>query len=240
MNIFVTGTDTGVGKTIITAGLAAVLQSLGYTVGVYKPIQAGCSSGNKGAIYSEDLEFVVNVDANIFTKCSYLLKTPAAPLVSAPIDNMVVDLNVIVRDYKTLADQCDFVIVEGAGGISVPLNPGYTIKDLIKILNLPALIVARPHLGTINHSILTVEYARRYDIDITGIIISGYPRGTTCPAIKSAPQVIANFTKSEILGVIPYIKDISVDKPQAELLIEAILTNVNLEKVFRIEFPRLS
>jgi dethiobiotin synthetase len=240
MNIFVTGTDTGVGKTVVTAGLAGVLQSLGFKVGVYKPVQAGCDYKQKGYLYSEDLDFVINVDHNIFTKCSYILKTPAAPVVSAPIDNENIDINILIRDYKTLSDQCDFVIVEGAGGISVPINPTHTYKDLITLLNIPTLIVARPHLGTINHSILTVEYARQFNIDLIGIIISGYPKGTTDIAIKTAPQIISTFTKLEILGLIPRIPGMTLENPQPELLIEAVLQNVNIEKVFRTQLPKLS
>ena len=240
MNIFVTGTDTGVGKTVVSAGIAGVLQSLGFTVGVYKPIQAGVGSAKGNYMYSEDLEFVNNVDANIFTKCSYLLKTPAAPAVSAPIDSQLVDMNIIIRDYKTLADQCDFVIVEGAGGISVPINNSLTIKDMIKILDLPTLIVARPDLGTINHSILTVEYARKYNINLSGIIISGYPKGTVDAAIKSAPQLITIFAQTNFLGIIPKIPNLTHDNPQPELLIEAVLQNINLEEVFKVDLPKLT
>lgn len=240
MNIFVTGTDTEVGKTVVTAGLAAVLQSLGFTVGVYKPIQTGGCFNESGYLYSPDLEFVSQVDENIFTKCSYLLKTPAAPVVSAPLDGEFIDMNVIVRDYKTLAGQCDFLIVEGIGGISVPITPSSTVKDLIKILNIPALIVARPDLGTINHSILTVEYAKKYNIDLIGIVISGYPLGTINVAIKTAAQTIANFSQVEVLGTIPKIANLGLKNPQAELLIESIIQNIDLEKVFRTKLPKLS
>ena len=240
MNIFVTGTDTEVGKTIISAGIAAVMQSLGFTVGVFKPIQTGALENDSGCIVSPDLEFVYCVDGNIFTKCTYLLKTPAAPLVSASLEGEVIDINLIVRDYKMLADQCDFVIVEGIGGISVPINPSLTVKDLITVLGLPVLIVARPDLGTINHSILTVEYAKKYNMDILGIVVSGYPKGTIDPALKSAPQIISTFTGVEILAVIPKISGISYSDPKAEMLIEAIIQNMDLEKVFRVKLPRLS
>ena len=202
MNIFITGTDTGVGKTVVTAGLASVLQCLGYTVGVYKPIQTGAIVKN-GSVCSQDLDFVIQVDSNVFTKASYLLKTNAVPLVSAPIDNEVIDFNTIVRDYNLLDDQCDFVIVDGVGGISDPLTPSLTVKDLITILDIPALIVARPDAGTINHSILTVEYAKKYNIDLLGIIVSGYPQGTEDRAIKTAPQIIYNFANTDLLGVLP-------------------------------------
>jgi dethiobiotin synthetase len=139
-----------------------------------------------------------------------------------------------------LSETCDFVIVEGAGGISVPINPSLTIKDLIKVLDLPILIVARPSLGTINHSILTVEYAKKYNLRIRGIIISGYPSNTEDITIKTAPQIISNFSQQEILGIIPYIKNLTLDNPDPELLIEAIIQNVDMEKIFDVELPKLS
>lgn len=237
MNIFITGTDTGVGKTVVTAGLASVLQCLGYTVGVYKPIQTGAVIKN-GSVCSQDLDFVIQVDSNVFTKASYLLKTNAVPLVSAPIDNEIIDFNTIVRDYNLLNDQCDFVIVDGIGGISDPLTPSMTVKDLITILDIPALIVARPDAGTINHSILTVEYAKKYNIDLLGIIVSGYPQGTEDRAIKTAPQIIYNFANTDLLGVLPQISNFE-DELIPELLIEAIIQNVNMEKIFRTKFPKL-
>lgn len=240
MNIFVTGTDTGVGKTIVTAGLAAVLQSIGFTVGVYKPIQAGCNTDGSGFLRSDDLNFINQIDANIFTKCTYILKTPAAPSVSASIENQNIDLNIILRDFRTLSDQCDFVIVEGAGGISVPINAKHTIKDIILTLQLPTLVVARPNLGTINHCFLTVDYARKCNIDLIGIILSGYPFGTNDVAIKTAPDVISRLCQLELLGKIPYINGLGQKTFNPELLIEATLQNINMEKVFRADLPRLS
>ncbi|MGD9581750.1 MAG: dethiobiotin synthase [Vampirovibrionia bacterium] len=237
MNIFVTGTDTGSGKTVVTAGLATVLQCLGYTVGVYKPIQVGASVIN-GSIASQDLDFVLQMDENIFTKSTYLLKTDAVPLVSAPLDNEIIDYNTIVRDYNFLADQCDFVIVDGSGGISDPVTPSITVKDLINILELPALVVAKPDKGTINHSILTVEYAKKYNIDLLGIVVSNYPQGTENRAIKTAPQIIYNFANTDLLGVLPSIKNLKTELVP-DLLIEAVIQNLNLEKIFRTKFPKL-
>jgi len=239
MNIFVTGTDTGVGKTVIVAGLAAVLQSLGYKVGVFKPVQTGAVYHPDDYWYSPDLEFVNAVDENIMTKCTYLLRAPAAPVVSAPLDNETIDINNIIKDYNTLSEQCDFVIVEGIGGISVPVTPSLTVKDIIKILDLPIIIATSPKLGTINHTILTVEYANKYNIDVIGIIMSGYSETSEDVAEKSAPQVMINFVQSELLGIIPKIQGLSEIDPHAETIIELTLQNLNLEKIFKIKLPKL-
>lgn len=239
MNVFITGTDTDVGKTIITAGLAAVLQSLGFNVGVYKPVQSGGMYDNSGKLCSPDLEFVKKIDNNVLTHCTYMLETPAAPIVSAALESEVIDMNAIIRDYKSLSAKCDIVIVEGAGGISVPIAPSLTYKDLAKALHLPTLCISRPSLGTINHSILTAEYADKYGLEFLGFIISGYPVGTKDVAIKTAPRYISNFTNKEVLGIVPYIPGISLEKPQPEALIEAVIQNVNLERIFRVQLQRL-
>lgn len=240
MNIFITGTDTEVGKTIISAAIAGVLQSLGFVVGVYKPIQTGAEVDEKGNMYSPDLKFVKNVDTNIITHCSFMYKTPAAPLVAANVVGDLIDINVLVKDYKNLCEQCDFVIVEGIGGISVPIAPGVNVKDLILALDIPVLAVTRPNLGTINHSILTAEYAKAHNLDFIGFIMSGYPILTSEVAVKTAPQVIPQFAKSELLGIIPKIPNLSIKNPQAESLIEAVLQNLDLEKIFQVSLPKLS
>ena len=120
MNIFITGTDTGVGKTIVTAGLAAVMQSLGYEMGVYKPVQSGAVMKD-GELVAPDLEFVKSVDSNIQTKVSYNFKEPVAPSLAALLENTTIHKNRLKIDYENLKESCDFVITEGAGGILAPV-----------------------------------------------------------------------------------------------------------------------
>jgi dethiobiotin synthetase len=200
MNIFVTGTDTDVGKTVITAGLAAAMRNYNKTVGVFKPVQTGASC------ISSDCEFVKSVDAEIITKVSYNFKEPVAPSLAAELDKEEIDLEKIKKDYEALKNQCDFVIVEGAGGLLVPIKNNFLMRDLAKMLNLPLVIVARPDLGTINHTLLTVEAAK--DLDILGIIISGYPEGTEDLAIKNAPSIIEKLSGEKILGILPRIENL--------------------------------
>ena len=239
MNIFITGTDTDVGKSVVTAGLAGVLQSLGYNVAVYKPIQSGGEYDQDGILFSSDLQFVKNVDKNIFTHCTYMLRTPAAPILSASVDDIEIDLLKIEKDYLTMAKHYDIVIVEGAGGIMVPVAQNLLISDVIKALNLPTVVVSRPNLGTINHSVLTAHYCKTENINMLGFIISNYPVGTFDPAIKTAAEYITQFSNKEILGIIPRIPGISYKNPKAETLIEAVIKNVNLEKIFNIRMQRV-
>ncbi|OGI01420.1 MAG: dethiobiotin synthase [Candidatus Melainabacteria bacterium GWF2_37_15] len=225
MNIFITGTDTGVGKTVVTAGLAAVMQSLGYTMGVYKPIQTGVAS---------DMEFVESVDSNIVTKVSYSLSYPAAPSIAAMLDNVKINKYKIKNDYDTLKEQCDFVITEGAGGLLVPVAQDFMMRDLAKMLDLPVLIVARPDLGTINHTLLTIEAARNVGLDVLGVVISNYPSDTDDIAIKTAPDVISKLSGVDILGILP-----SIELENPEVLIDTVINNLDMQEIFRIKIPKL-
>ncbi len=235
MNIFVTATDTDVGKTVVTAGLAAIMQSLGYKAGVLKPLQTGAISQGSFLI-SPDLAFVKKIDPYISTHASYVLKTPSAPYIAAEIEGVTYDFDVILRDYVKMNQKCDTVIVEGAGGLLVPVSPGVMMSDLVKRLNLPILIVARPNLGTINHTLLTINSAKEQGLKIAGVIINRYPEDTDDIAIKTAPRLIEEYSDVKILGI---IKDLKSEQITPSLLIDAMLNSVDLEKIFNIKIPKL-
>lgn len=235
MNIFVTATDTDVGKTFVTAGLAAIMQSLSYRAGVYKPIQSGAISKNSFLI-APDLAFIKNIDPYINTMSSYVLKAPVAPSLAAEIDNVQIEMDVIKKDYAILSAKCDTVIVEGAGGIATPCAPQMIISDIIKALNIPIVIVAKPDLGTINHVILTVNHAKNVGIDIAGVIINKYPEATRDMAIKTAPRLIEEYSDTKVVGI---IKNLNGIKLTPGLLIDTMLNSVDLEKIFNIKIPKL-
>ncbi len=226
MNIFVTGTDTGVGKTVVTAGLAAVMQGLDIRMGVYKPIQTGPDS---------DLSFVKSIDSNIVTKCSYSFKPPVAPSLAAILDNVKIHQNRIKIDFDSLKNDCDFVLVEGAGGILVPIDEGFMMRDLAKMLNLSVLIVARPYLGTINHALLTIEAIRSAGLNVLGVIISNYPTDTDDIAIKTSPDIISELSGVEVFGLLPALNPLT-----PEALIDAVINNIDIQGLFNIKIPKLS
>ncbi len=235
MNIFVTATDTNVGKTVVTAGLSAIMQSLGYKAGVLKPLQTGAVSQGSFLI-SPDLAFVKKIDPYVSTHASYVLKTPSAPYIASEIEGVTIDLDVILRDYVKMNQKCDTVIVEGAGGLLVPVAPGVLMSNVIKKLNLSAVIVARPDLGTINHTLLTINSSKELGIDIAGVIINKYPEDTDDVAIKTAPRLIEEYSDAKILGI---IKDFKSDQITPSMLIDAMLNSVDLEKIFNIKIPKL-
>lgn len=239
MNIFITGTDTDVGKTFVTAGIAAVMQGLGYKTSVYKPVQSGCIVEN-GELIPPDLNFVNFIDSNITVKSSYNLLHPVAPALAAMLENVRINRNDIVRDYRELCKKSDFVIVEGAGGLLVPVYQDFLIRDLVKLLDLPLVIIARPDLGTVNHTLLTIEAAKKQGINVLGVIISNYPKDTDDISIKAAPGLISELSGVKILGILPHIECSEQDNSFPDHLIEEVLHNISLQEIFNVSIPKLS
>lgn len=227
MVIFITGTDTNVGKTFVTAGLAVFLAKQGYKVGVFKPLQTGAIKAKDG-FQCPDLEYVKSFDMNIITKSSYQFIEPVAPYIAAKINKTEISFNKINDDLCELQDICDFVIVEGAGGILTPIYADKTMADLIKFMNIPVIIVSRPDLGTINHTLLTVESTKNYNINLKGIIISKYPNNIKDLAIKTAPEIIKIFSNTPILGIIPQYEGLMT----SAIFNKLIKNNVETKTIF--------
>lgn len=235
MNIFITGTDTDVGKTVVTAGIAAVLQNSGYSVGVYKPAQSGCLSEN-GKLILPDPHFVESINSNIVTKTTYNLIHPTAPAIAAQIEGVKIEPKNFLDDYKELSKECDIVLVEGAGGLLVPVYENFLMRDLIKLLDLPLIIVARPDLGTINHTLLTIEAAKNRNIEVLGVIISNYPEDTEDVAITTAPKLIQELSGEKILGILPKIQAPDQITKHPETLTDKVIEHINLKEIFKVEF----
>jgi len=229
--IFITGTDTGVGKTAVAAGLAGALKKRGYSVGVMKPVQSGAAMRN-GELYSQDAEFLMaavdEVEAGL--ACPVLLKEALAPAAAAQIEGKDIDLTLIKDAYTELERQYDIVIVEGAGGIAVPLKDRFLISDLITYLGIPAIIVARAGLGTINHTVLTVEYSKSSGISIIGIVLNNYRGGM---AEETNPKIITELTGVPILGIIPHDPAIDVEGGSLGNILSLIEGSVDMEKIIR-------
>jgi len=236
LNIFVTGTDTDIGKTFITAGLAATMQSLGYSTCVYKPVQCGTPE-KIGFRQSPDLAFVKNVDPYVKTYSSYLLKEPATPAIAAELENITIDKDVIKKDFQNLSQDYDCTIVEGSGGIMVPIAPNFLILDMIKMLNLPIVIVIRPDLGTVNHTLLTINQAISSGINVRGVIINNFPEHTKNIAIKTTPRLIEEYSDAKILGIVKHFNNVQKLNPND--LITNILNGIDIESVFDVKISKL-
>ncbi len=197
--IFITGTDTGVGKTYVTALLLAELRRRGVKAAAFKPIACGAGGRNDARLYRRLMDDEVTVDAinPVF------LREPLAPSVAAALENTRIDVRRIVAAYRRLARLYDILLVEGAGGLMVPIKRGYFVADLAKQLRLTVLIVARLGLGTINHSVLTVNQARACGLKIAGLVLSDMSRGRSL-AKKTNPRVLPGLCGVPVLGVVPY------------------------------------
>lgn len=205
--IFITGTDTGVGKTIVAATLALVLRMKGVRVGVMKPITSGCREED-GRLVSDDAELLctaAGIACNGDT-APYLLREPLAPAEAAKRDGVWIDFSRIKECYERLAAAYDVVIVEGAGGLMVPLAGGLLVADLARELALPLVVVARPGLGTINHTVLTCLCARQVGLEVAGVIINDYPEQPGL-AEQSAPHHIGSLCGAPVLGLWPHRED---------------------------------
>ena len=206
--VFITGTDTGVGKTVITAALAWSLSRAGRSVAVMKPIQTGTSLPGM-----TDIEFVETVLGTKYDHedvCIYKFSEPLSPLAASEISGTRIDTGKITDAYRRLRSAHDVVIVEGAGGLLVPIKEDYLMSDLISDLGLPLIIVARPGLGTLNHTSLTVEAARKRGIDVLGVVINRFPDSPELSE-RTNPEHIARVTGVPLAGVFPEDLSIAVE-----------------------------
>lgn len=197
MNFFVTGTDTDVGKSYICRHLAREFIQTGKKTGYLKPFQSGIEKG-----IDSDTNHVAKTASAIEARSSYTTKTPCTPWVSAQIDGIKLEIEKVKNDYENLSQMCDITIVEGSGGLYVPVEKNILMSNVIKELELPALIVARPNLGTINHTLMTVKCAEQDGINVLGVVISNYPADTNNPAILKAKDMIESFCDTKVLALI--------------------------------------
>jgi dethiobiotin synthetase len=202
--IFVTGTDTGVGKTIVAATLARLMRLQGIKVGVMKPVTSGCTVQD-GKLVSDDAVLLCQAAGVTYSAdvAPYCLREPLAPADAAALDDVRIEFSVIKAAYERLAAAYDFLIVEGVGGLMVPLAGGLLVADLVRELGLPLLVVARPGLGTINHSVLTCFAAGQMELPLAGVIINGMPESPGL-AERKAPHQIGALCGTAVLGVWPH------------------------------------
>jgi dethiobiotin synthetase len=168
--VIVTGTDTGVGKTIVTAALAAAAGAAGLSVAVIKPGQTGIPAGSAE---ESDVDTIVRLAAPAVGLTLAVYPDPLAPLAAARVAGLApLDLDTVLTAVR--AQTAELVLIEGAGGLLVPMGPGWTIADLAESLAAPAVVVTRAGLGTLNHTALTLEALARRGIQ-THVVIGAWP-----------------------------------------------------------------
>ncbi len=196
--IFVTGTDTGIGKTIVAAGLAAALRRRGIDAGVMKPVSCGDRDD------ARFLRRAAGVDDPLDLINPLHFRAPLAPSVAAALEKRPVDLRPVWAAYRRLSRSHERLILEGAGGLLVPIRERWTVAHLAKRLRLPLLIVTRPRLGTLNHTALTVLVARAFGLDVLGLVVNHAAPGRADRRTWSALEA---ETGVPILAEVPFAKD---------------------------------
>jgi dethiobiotin synthetase len=203
--LFITGTDTGVGKTVVAAAIANHFVRRGLRVGVFKPIATGCLHRREGLV-SEDAEFLAHHAQSTFPLdviCPVRYAESLAPAVAAQRAGEPVDWMRIDRALHQIASQSDVLIVEGVGGLLVPLDDASLVLDMIRWLGMPVVIVARAGLGTINHTLLTSIALRSAGVPIAGIVINKYPVDTPGTAEETNPAIIEQWSQLQVLCLAP-------------------------------------
>lgn len=224
---FISGTDTDVGKTFVTAGIALALKKMGINVGVMKPFAAG--TPQKNGYKSNDVQLLarasqVNEPEELLNP--YFFPIPTSPFTASKNLGIKIDLKIVINSFKQLSSLHDVLLVEGIGGIMTPILEDYFVIDLIKNMNLETIIVTSSRIGTINHTIMTNEMCQRYGIKIRGLIINnlesnGYP-------IQELKRDLEELTQKPVIGSIPFIKDFKLEK------ISQIISNeIDLHSLFQ-------
>jgi dethiobiotin synthetase len=170
--VFITGTDTGVGKTLVAAALAVGLRRLGRTVGVMKPVETGISPSRVGRCDAAMLRAVIESEEPLGAICPYQFEPPVAPVSAAHAERRTIDAGVIRQVYRLLANRYEYIVVEGIGGVRVPISAKSDVMDLIRGLKLPTIVVGRAGLGGINHALLTLDALRRRRIPLAALVLN--------------------------------------------------------------------
>jgi len=224
---FITATDTGVGKTTVTAALAASIKKSGIDVGIMKPVATGVMQ--KTGFKSSDVSILYHA-----TKVTdpeneinpIFMPLPVSPYDASKMLDVTFDKKIIFEQFTKLKNKHEMMLVEGIGGIMTPLTRDYFVADLIKDLGLETIVVTRSTLGTLNHTMMTIKTCNDYKIPIKGIIVNNYDEDGG-PAERNAPTTIHEITGVPILGVLPYIRDCE----NFESMISCIEKNVNLKSL---------
>jgi dethiobiotin synthetase len=206
--LFITATDTGVGKTVVTLLLALSLREKGVNALCMKPFATGGRRSHDAYLYKKYIspQIPYNLINPIF------LSPPLSPFSASLLTGESVKREKAFEAYEVMLKKADFLLVEGIGGLLVPIEKGYLLSDFLKELNIPFLLVTRPTLGTLNHTLLSLYFAEKEGLCCKGILINYARRKKEDVATATNPEVLKRFSGKEILATIPYKKGLTQDK----------------------------
>ena len=203
--IFITGTDTGVGKTFVACALAGVLRDAGYRIGVMKPAESGCAEID-GKLVPEDaarLRDWSGCQMPLEKICPYSLREALAPSIAAERQLIKIDIDHLLKIYREISAAHDLTLVEGAGGLMVPLLPSYTYADFAKLLRIPLIVVAANRLGAVNHLLLTLEHASCKGLSTLGYVLNDLVPEPSLAA-ETNRETLSTLTAAACLGEISF------------------------------------
>ena len=204
-SLFITGSDTDIGKTYVTAGLAITFRKMDIDVGVMKPFAAGYPP--KKGFKSEDVEILsrcAQVDDSEKLINPQFFPIPASPYTAWKNLKIKPRVLPVLKSFQKLSSLHSMLLVEGMGGIMTPILKDYFVTNLIKDMKIPAVLVSRTKIGSINHTIMTVKMCEKYKIPLKGIIINDFDSDGY--DVKELTRDLKNLIKIPVLGSIPYIE----------------------------------
>jgi dethiobiotin synthetase len=226
--LFVTGTDTGVGKTVVAAALLRTARRRGLRPVPFKPVETGCDPDPLDAIA---LSRAAETPAALAEICPYPLRLPAAPALAARAQDLRLDLGDLAARATAVGARGDFLVVEGAGGLLVPYADGATTLELAAALGLPLLIVARTGLGTVNHTALTLREAKRAGLEVAGVILNK-TTATTDPHEAANGELIQAVTGLGPIGSLPYLP--ADERANPDRLADALMRALHPDDLARL------
>ncbi len=209
LGMFITGTDTTVGKTLVTAALAWSLKELGLGVGVMKPVETGVVKGRPSDAVR--LARAAQVSDSLDLVRPYAFRLPVAPLDAARVEQRRIKIPTIMRAYRQLQAQYDLLLIEGVGGVHVPITPKLDVLDLIEKLKAPVLVVGRVGLGGVNHAMLTLNALRERKIPILLLVLNQTTAAKTAVARRQERSTLVLLRESAgvpVIGPLPYMADV--------------------------------
>ena len=230
--LFITGTGTDVGKTFVTAGIASLALDAGKRVAVIKPVQTGLAE------YAPDIREIRALSPGIIdmpegSASAYSFGLPASPHLAAAEEKSRVSMARLMEFVDRVGNDFapDVLLLEGAGGVLVPLNEKETFLDFMKMLDIPVLVVALAGLGTINHTLLTLEALKRKELETSGVVFNRYPENPTLVE-RDNPQVIERFSGVDVLALIKEFKRTPQGTPTPSELFDEFASHPRLQRIF--------
>jgi len=230
--IFITGTDTAVGKTLLTAVLARSLKKRGLDIGVMKPVETGVVQGRPSDAVR--LARAAQVSDSPDLVRPYAFRFPVAPLDAARAERRSIKIATIMRAYRLLREQHDLLLIEGAGGVHVPITPTMDVLNLIKTLRVPVLVVGRVGLGGVNHAMLTLNALRERKIPILALVLNQTVPAKTSVARRqerSTLELLRESAGMPVIGPLPYSAGLDA---KFERAVEAMAANSEMRKLTKL------